>query len=89
MRSCPVGGFRPPLSSQLKLKPNDACAGEPDARRQMSAAAARTRGQHHSEDAGSGQKDRSPEVARCASLHSLPRRRNVRMRESPTRISGD
>ena len=54
-------------------------AGEPGARRQLSTATARARRQHHSEDAGSGQNDRSPEVARCASLHSLPRRRHVRM----------
>ena len=29
MWSCPVGGFRPPLSSQLKLKPNDAAPVNP------------------------------------------------------------
>jgi hypothetical protein len=29
MRSCPVGGLIPPLSSQLKLKPNDAAPVNP------------------------------------------------------------
>ena len=54
MWSRPVGGFRPPLSSQLKLKPNDAGPVNPVLGRQLSAAAARARRQHHSEDAGSG-----------------------------------
>ena len=55
MASLPVGGFRPPLSSHAEGKAERRLAGEHNAvGRQVSAATACTRRQHHSEDASRG-----------------------------------